>query len=88
MGVALAWDAAEDLEGVDFDALGFEAGTRESMMNQLNTLVASFYLDGLDFFGVYLYIKQRRVMFYLVQQQKRPSILLILCSNYQLLSFL
>ena len=51
MGVALAWDAAEDLEGVDFDALGFEAGTRESMMNQLNTLVASFYLDGLDFFG-------------------------------------
>ena len=51
MGVALAWDAAEDLEGVDFDALGFEAGTRESIMNQLNTLVASFYLDGLDFFG-------------------------------------
>lgn len=51
MGVALAWDAAEDLEGVDFDVLGFEAGTRESMMNQLNTLVASFYLDGLDFFG-------------------------------------
>lgn len=51
MGVASAWDAAEDLEGVDFDALGFEAGTRESMMNQLNTLVASFYLDGLDFFG-------------------------------------
>ena len=51
MGVALAWDAAEDLEGVDFDALGFEVGTRESMMNQLNTLVASFYLDGLDFFG-------------------------------------
>ena len=51
MGVALSWDAAEDLEGVDFDALGFEAGTRESMMNQLNTLVASFYLDGLDFFG-------------------------------------
>lgn len=51
MGVALAWDAAEDLDQVDFDALGFEAGTRESMLNQLNTLVASFYLDGLDFFG-------------------------------------
>lgn len=51
MGVALAWDAAEDLDGVDFDALGFETGTRESMLNQLNTLVASFYLDGLDFFG-------------------------------------
>ncbi|MDY3068834.1 MAG: RagB/SusD family nutrient uptake outer membrane protein [Parabacteroides sp.] len=51
MGIALAWDAKEDLESVDFDKLGFEEGTRESMMNQLNTLVASFYLDGLDFFG-------------------------------------
>lgn len=51
MGVALAWDALEDLEEVDFDALGFEDGTRESMLNQQKALVASFYLDGLDFFG-------------------------------------
>ena len=51
MGVALAWDAMEDLEEVDFESLGFEEGTRESMMNQMNTLAASFYLDGLDFFG-------------------------------------
>ena len=51
MGVALAWDAMEDLEEVDFESLGFEDGTRESMMNQMNTLAASFYLDGLDFFG-------------------------------------
>lgn len=51
MGVALAWDALEDLEEVDFDALGFEEGTRESMLNQQKALVASFYLDGLDFFG-------------------------------------
>ena len=51
MGVALAWDALEDLENVDFDALGFEEGTRESMLNQQRTLAASFYLDGLDFFG-------------------------------------
>lgn len=51
MGVALAWDALEDLERVDFDALGFEEGTRESMLNQQKALVASFYLDGLDFFG-------------------------------------
>ena len=49
MGVALAWDALEDLENVDFDALGFEEGTRESMLNQQRTLAASFYLDGLDF---------------------------------------
>lgn len=51
MGVALAWDALEDLEKVNFDALGFPQGTRESMLNQQKALVASFYLDGLDFFG-------------------------------------
>ena len=51
MGIALAWDALEDLETVDFDALGFEKGTRESMLNQQKALIASFYLDGLDFFG-------------------------------------
>ncbi|WP_108821093.1 RagB/SusD family nutrient uptake outer membrane protein [Dysgonomonas sp. Marseille-P4361] len=51
MGVALAWDALEDLENVNFDALGFAEGTRESMLNQQKALVASFYLDGLDFFG-------------------------------------
>lgn len=51
MGVALAWDALEDLETIDFDALGFEEGTKESMLNQQKALVASFYLDGLDLFG-------------------------------------
>lgn len=51
MGVALAWDALEDLEKVNFDALGFAQGTRGSMLNQQKALVASFYLDGLDFFG-------------------------------------
>ncbi len=52
MGVALSWDAWEDLNAyVDFDALGFEEGTKESMKAQLDALVASFYKDGLDFFG-------------------------------------
>ncbi len=51
MGVALAWDALEDLSEVDFDALGFPSGTRESMLAQQTALVASFYLDGLDLFG-------------------------------------
>lgn len=51
MGVALAWDAMEDLANVDFDKLGFEPGMRESMVSQQKALVASFYLDGLDFFG-------------------------------------
>lgn len=51
MGVALAWDAMEDLAEVDFDKLGFAPGMRESMVSQQKALVASFYLDGLDFFG-------------------------------------
>jgi len=52
MGVALAWDALEDLDQyVDFDAMGFPSGTKESMLSQQQALVASFYLDGLDFFG-------------------------------------
>lgn len=51
MGVALAWDALEDLEKVDFDKLGFEEGTRESMLAQQTALAASLYIDGLDFFG-------------------------------------
>lgn len=51
MGVALAWDALEDIEKVDFEALKFAEGTKESMINQQKALVASFYLDGLDFFG-------------------------------------
>ena len=51
MGIALSWDALEDLQKIDFESLGFEPGTKESMLSQMNTLVASFYLDGLDFFG-------------------------------------
>lgn len=51
MGVALAWDALEDLAEIDFDKLKFEQGTRESMLAQQTALVASFYLDGLDCFG-------------------------------------
>lgn len=51
-GVALAYDALNDLdEYVDFDALGFPEGTKESMLAQQQVLVASFYKDGLDLFG-------------------------------------
>lgn len=51
MGVALAWDAKEDLKKVDFDSLGFAPGMRDTMFVQLDALVASFYLNGLDLFG-------------------------------------
>jgi hypothetical protein len=52
MGVAQAWNALEDIDRyVNFDALGFPAGTRESMLNQLKVLVAYYYWFALDHFG-------------------------------------
>ena len=51
-GVAMAWNAIEDIDrNVDFDGMGFPAGTRESIINQLSALVAYFYLVALDHFG-------------------------------------
>lgn len=51
MGVAQSWSAIEDLEDVDFVKVGLTEDDRTSMLNQLNVLAASFYLDGLDMFG-------------------------------------
>ncbi len=61
MGVALAWDTLDDLNKyVNFDAMGFPKGTKESMLMQQQALVASFYLDGLDLFGgVPLYLSTK-----------------------------
>ena len=50
MGAAQAWSAKEDLEAVDFEKVGLTEEDRSSMLNQLNVLVACFYLDGLDLF--------------------------------------
>lgn len=51
MGVAQSWSALEDLQEIDFEAVGLTEEDRSSMTNQLMVLVASFYLDGLDLFG-------------------------------------
>ena len=54
MGVALAYDALEDIDNyVDFEALKFAdpEGTKKSMISQLNTIIAHLYMDGLDQFG-------------------------------------
>jgi hypothetical protein len=51
-GIAQAWSAMEDIDKyVDFDALGFPAGTRESMLGQLKVIVSNFYLLALDMYG-------------------------------------
>lgn len=52
MGIALAYDALEDIDKyVDFNTLGFSQGTKESMLAQQQVLIAYFYKDGLDLFG-------------------------------------
>ena len=44
-------ECLEDLENIDFVSVGLTEEDRVSMINQLNVLAASFYLDGLDMFG-------------------------------------
>ena len=52
MGIAQAWSAKDDIDQyVDFKALGFPEGSRESILMQLQTLSAFFYSFGLDMFG-------------------------------------
>ena len=62
MGVAQSWSALEDLENIDFVSVGLTEEDRVSMINQLNVLAASFYLDGLDMLVVCLFTHLRRRM--------------------------
>lgn len=51
-GVALALEAQADLDkNVDFEGLGFTDAERADMLQQMNVLIADFYLRGLDLFG-------------------------------------
>lgn len=61
MGIAQAWSAKDDIDQyVNFDELGFPAGSREAVLMQLQTLSAYFYWFGLDMFGgVPLYISTK-----------------------------
>lgn len=51
MGVALALDAKTDLEKLDYTRFALTDEDKLAHLNQLNTLVAFFYLRGLDYFG-------------------------------------
>jgi len=51
MGVALALDAKNDLGKLDYAKFGLTQADKEEHVNQLNTLIAFFYLCGLDYFG-------------------------------------
>lgn len=51
MGVALALDTKQDLEQLDYTKFTLTPEDKESHISQLNTLIAFFYLRGLDYFG-------------------------------------
>lgn len=51
MGVALALDAKSDLEKLDYTKFALTQADKDDHVNQLNTLIAYFYLRGLDYFG-------------------------------------
>ncbi|ALL06194.1 glycan metabolism protein RagB [Pedobacter sp. PACM 27299] len=51
MGIALALDARNDLEKLDYTKFALSKADQDDHVNQLNTLIAYFYLRGLDFYG-------------------------------------
>lgn len=51
MGVALALDAKQDLDKLDYSKFALTQADKDDHVNQLNTLIAYFYLCGLDYFG-------------------------------------
>ena len=51
MGIAMAYGISEDLKSVDYVKCGLDEEIKQSHIQQLNALVAYFYLRGLDYFG-------------------------------------
>ncbi len=51
MGVALALDTKQDLENLDYSTVGLTDEDKADHMMQLQTLIAFFYMRGLDYFG-------------------------------------
>lgn len=51
MGVALALDTKSDLETLDYSNVGLTQEDKDDHLMQLQSLIAFFYLRGLDYFG-------------------------------------
>jgi hypothetical protein len=51
MGIALALDTKQDLEKLDYSRFKLSQKDKDDHINQLNSLIAYFYMRGLDFFG-------------------------------------
>lgn len=51
MGIALALDTKQDLENLDYTKFALTQEDKDAHLMQLQTLIAYFYLRGLDYFG-------------------------------------
>lgn len=50
-GISRALEAKSDLQGVDYNAIGLNDAVKADHINQLNAIMAYFYMRGLDYFG-------------------------------------
>ena len=50
-GIARALEAYDDLSKVDYNTLGMTDADKANQLNQLNAIIAYFYMKGLDYFG-------------------------------------
>lgn len=51
MGITLCLDVISDLEKIDYESIGLTEADRQDHLSQLKTLMAYFYMRGLDFHG-------------------------------------
>lgn len=56
-GVALSLEVIEDLKAADYAKVGFTEDDRAGHIAQMKTLIAYFYLRGLDFYGACRFTK-------------------------------
>ncbi|WP_295936074.1 RagB/SusD family nutrient uptake outer membrane protein [uncultured Alistipes sp.] len=50
-GISRALEAKQDLQGADYNAIGLNDAIKADHINQLNSIMAYFYMRGLDYFG-------------------------------------
>ena len=53
MGISLTTECQRDLAALDYESLGLSEEDKVFHQNQLNTLIAYFYLRALDYFGAF-----------------------------------
>lgn len=53
MGISLSMECKKDLEGLDYTKFGLTNDDKQDHINQMNAMMAYFYLRALDYFGAF-----------------------------------